>query len=170
MLGLLMNPLRAGWGHSLRVCRSSALIVAAMATLSVLCVAVSGGAEKRIKPLTYEEVAQTWVGLSEDELYLVRVDLADDGLGSVGYIFAREEPQLFRIASWKYAGDRVEIALASPHEPPMEVPRLAGKLIGNSMVLTMEGRDWKRRLHLRPEADLEQRWTRLRQGMSSPAE
>lgn len=173
MLGLFMRLLRAGCRLTPRACRSSALIVPAVA-LSVLCVAASGGGEKRMKPLTREEVAQTWVGLSEDELYLVRVDLAEDGLGSAGYVFAQEEPRLFRITSWKYVGDRVEIVLSSPllsspHEQSLEVPRLAGKLIGNSMALTMEGRDWSRRLNLRPEADLEQRWSRLRQAMPSPA-
>jgi len=37
--------------------------------------------QKRIKPLSREDVAQAWIGISEDELYCLRLVLAADGTG-----------------------------------------------------------------------------------------
>jgi hypothetical protein len=123
-------------------------------------------ADKRIRPLSHDEVAQVWIGLSEDELYIFRLVLERDGTGTAGYVFSDEEPKLFRITSWSYDGERIEIALAAVSPSSADIETLSGTLVGIAMKLTMEGRGWKRRLFLRPERDLERRWEKLKGTMS----
>lgn len=122
--------------------------------------------EKRMKPLSREEVAQVWVGLSEDELYLVRMRLDKSGVGQVSYAFAEERPRGFRVRSWTYQSNRISIPLEAADNSPHEVPTLSGVVAGTSMRLSMKGTGWSRQVELRLEAPLELRWKRVKEEMA----
>lgn len=147
-----------------RVRGRAGITVIALVLLAQLAALPADG--KRIRPLSHDEVAQVWIGLSEDELYVFRLALERDGTGTAGYVFSDEEPELFRITSWSYEGKRIEIALAPVSSSSTDIETLSGTLVGVAMKLTMEGRGWKRRLFLRPERDLEHRWEKLKGTMS----
>lgn len=115
--------------------------------------------------LTRQEVATTWIGLSEDELYLVRIVLLESGKGVVGYTFLDDAAIVRRVESWTYdpkASSRIGIKLIPGQEPVLD---LGGDVIGVRMELTMSQGDWSRRVSLRRERDLEHRWRQLKDGM-----
>lgn len=124
------------------------------------------GRKPFIQP-TLEEIAQVWVGLSEGESYLLRLSLQPDGTGIGGLVFAGQAATVFHIAKWTYDGKRVEISLSPQEAVTAGFPTLRGELVGPKMELTMSGPDWKRRLHLRQESELERRWLSLKQAMSA---
>lgn len=164
-------PLSASQSGSRLVRRLDVAKVAAGTCL--LCLVTSAALSapsKKVRPMTREEVAQAWVGLTEDELYLLRLDLRQDGTGAGAYVFTDREPQLFRVRSWSYDGLRIEMAVDGVGESGTDLETLKGALVGDAMELTMRGRGWKRRLFLRPEGDLERRWNRLRTRMAEPDE
>lgn len=117
------------------------------------------------RPLTHQEVATTWVGLSEDELYLVRILLFDKGQGLVGYAFQDDTPIVFRVDSWKYdpnVESNIQFVFSSRQG---SVVKLSGDVVGVRMELTISQGDWKRHVTLRRESDLERRWRRLLETM-----
>lgn len=156
MLGVLMKI----FGKNLRSVFSSRLTAGLLIACSLLFLESRQAAtsEKRMRPLSLEEVAQVWVGLSEDELYLLRLRLDKSGTGLAGYAFAEERPRGFRVRSWSYKGDQISILLEAADRSPLEVPTLSGALVGTSMRLTMKGAGWSRQVDLRLEAPLERRW------------
>jgi len=120
-----------------------------------------------MRVLSRQEVARVWVGLSEDELYLVRVSLEESGEGLAGYVFGDEEPRIFKIRAWTYGRKAITIPLEPIGDSAQETPTLSGEVIGESMELTMKGSGWSRRVELRLEDPLEKRWSALRTGMAS---
>lgn len=145
-----------------------ALAVSTGLTILVASAALSSAA-KPMKPLSREEVAQAWVGLSEDELYILRVDLRQDGTGAGAYAFAQQEPQMFHVSSWQYDGEHIELVTLPVPDSVIASDRIEGRLQGVAMELTLKGRGWELRVHLRQEADLERRWERLRRHMNVDA-
>lgn len=127
----------------------------------------SAVSEKRMKPLSKEEVAQVWIGLSEDELYILRLSLDESGRGEAAYVFVDQPPRLFSIQSWTYRGGHIEMVLEAADDSKLEVPTLKGAVIGSSMKLTMSGQGWNRRVELRLEAALEGRWRSLKKAMET---
>lgn len=145
------------------LCLFSCLLILVLSTLAA-------SSEKRMKPLSREELSRTWIGLSEDELYLVRLRLDSSGAGQVGYLFGEELPRIFRVRSWTCDGDQISIPLAPMNEASLEVPTLSGAVIGASMKLSMKGSGWSRRVELRLEDSLEQRWSKLKKEMARNVE
>src|SRR2546425_1082821 len=94
------------------------------------------GAEKRARPLSHEAVAQVWLGLSEDGLHVFRLDLRADGTGVGGYVFGDEQPRLFRITSWKYEPERIEMTAAPLGGEVGDIGQLRGAFVGLEMELT----------------------------------
>ena len=47
-----------------------------------------------------------------------------------------------------------------------DIEALKGTLVGVAMELTVAGRGWERKLHLRRESDLEPAWQRLKSAMA----
>lgn len=135
----------------------------------VLAVAITitlpAWARKQAPPLPFEEVATTWVGLSTDEHYMVRLVLSGDGSGTGGYTFLDGEARVFRIAAWDYEGGRIEIEPVSPEGPPSWVGPMHGRILGTTMHLEASGDDWKIEVVLRREAEMAERWNRLKRKM-----
>ncbi len=117
--------------------------------------------------LSREEVATTWIGLSEDELYMFRITLEKSGGGVVAYGFLDENPVVLNVRSWSYdpqANPHIVIRL-SPE--PSGIVQLTGDVIGTRLELQVAKADWKRRVFLRQESTLFQRWERLRMAMKA---
>jgi len=125
----------------------------------------SVAAEKKMRPLSREAITQVWLGLSEDSLYLYRLDLKDDGTGLGGYVFTDQEPTLFRIASWSYEQGNIVISPAPPESESSSLRLLRGRVVGMEMKLTVSGHGWRYSVLLRREGDLEPQWRRLREAM-----
>jgi hypothetical protein len=123
-------------------------------------------ADKRIRPLSHEAVAQVWLGVSEDELYVFRLALNSDGTGLGGYVFPDDEPRLFRIESWRFEPPRFDTTVSGTGGNGTDIEYLKGTLIGVAMDLRVGGRGWERKLSLRREGDLTERWEKLRAAMS----
>ena len=136
-------------------------------------------AAKKARPLSREEVATIWIGLSEDELYLLRLSLRADGTGQVAYLFVDSEPKVAPIAAWSYdpgyeprvwewfGGKSSQIEITIRGDSTFK--KLEGTLGAEpSMTLRAAGPDWKLRLALRREQDLVPRWQRLRRSMEIP--
>jgi hypothetical protein len=116
---------------------------------------------------SHEEVATVWVGWSTDDLYFLRLALMPDGSGQGGYAFFGEEPQQFRISSWKYNQGRIEIRPEPPMTPNSWVSPLHGNLVGLSLKIKASGKDWKISFDLRRESDLELAWSGVKRRMGS---
>lgn len=127
-------------------------------------------AAKPIPPRTREEVAQVWIGLTEDRLSLFRISLLLDGKGTVGFAYLDGRPEIQRISSWIYEGRHLRIASKASAGAVTGDLELEGDVLGSSMELVVSEPGWKGRLYLRPEADLERRWNLLRAAMSRGGE
>lgn len=140
---------------------------------TVVCVALSilllGAAlvqaSKKVRSPTHAELSQVWVGISEDELYLMRLSLSPDGQGYGAYSFLDQEPRAFRISLWVYRPPDLQFTIESVDGRPLTTSSLKGSVVGSAMQLTMTAKGWSRSLSFRSEADLEGRWIRLKGSM-----
>ena len=114
------------------------------------------------RPITRERVAKVWIGLSEDELYMIRLNLKPEGDGLGAFSFVGEEPCVFSINSWSYQNGKVEITPQRPLKECMNGITFRGEIRGNALEITMKDHDWKRTASLRREEDLVVQWERLR--------
>ena len=129
---------------------------------------VSGTAQGRkvVGPPSRESVADVWVGLSEDELYLFRVALSADGTGTIGFVFAGGDAVVYSISGWRYSKGNIEIDTDFASEERDWDGPLLGSVNDRAMTLKMSGKGWSRQLSLRREARLESAWVALRQAMT----
>lgn len=142
--------------------------VLALAALLLLALFATGQVPaSKGRPLTREEVAVVWIGISQDELYLLRVELGSNGQGMGADSFRGEEPRVFRVASWDYRPPVITIQTeAVGDEGIYELGTLRGEITGVAMRLAAAGDGWRTEYELRREAELERRWTALKTAMS----
>lgn len=142
--------------------RPRALIGTAVAGAVVLATAVfCQPSSKMGRLLTRDEVATTWVGLTEDELYVVRISLRQPSGGLVGYSFLDDPPIVLKVGSWAYdpkGSSRLTIVPAPGQTRSVE---LSGDVVGVQMELTISQGGWHRKVSLRQENEWRQRWRRL---------
>lgn len=142
-------------------CRTSRLV----AVSALLFLASSTEAAVKRRPITRERVAKVWIGFSEDELYMIRLNLKPEGDGLGAFSFVSEEPCVFSIHSWSYQKGKVEITLETPLKECMSGITFRGEIQGNAFEVTMKDHSWKRKASLRREEDLVVQWQRLRAAM-----
>lgn len=140
-----------------------AISIAAVLASGLFCNATG----KPLRQLSRDEVAVTWVGLSDDELYMFRVALHADGSGVGSFRFVDDPVRRFRIQEWSYELDRISIRVDPVEAAALGFAELRGTLRGWKMVLTLSGRGYEQKISLRQEAHLERRWELLRATMSS---
>jgi len=112
-----------------------------------------------------ESLVGVWVGMSEDELYMIRLALAADGSGALSYSFRDDVPRVVKVQSWSLSGRQIHVMLESG--PSDTVREATGNASSFALSLLIEGGSWKRRAELRREAELEQRWNKLKQAMAA---
>ena len=142
--------------------------ILALGALLLLALSTTGQvpASKKGRPLTREEVAVVWVGLSQDELYLLRVELDSNGQGIGADSLRGEAPRVFR-ASWDYHPPEITIQTESAgNEGLYALGTLRGEITGVAMHLVAVGDGWRTEYELRREAELERRWSDLKTAMS----
>lgn len=143
--------------------------VLALGALLLLALSSTGQvpASKKGRPLMREEVAVVWIGISQDELYLLRVALDSNGRGVGADSFRGEEPRVFRVASWDYRPPDITIETeAVGDEGLYDLGTLRGQITGVAMHLAASGSGWRTEYELRREEELERRWGALKTAMS----
>ena len=143
---------------------SRLLIVGVLSVLSL--VGLGAPAAKKMPPPTREELATTWVGVTEDDLYMFRLELAKDGGGRLAYAFVDSEPRVFPVQRWTLTDRTIAISVGPDHSGPGTVLRGQGSASGAALSLVLEGPDWSRHAEFRRESALEKRWNGLRQVMA----
>lgn len=143
------------------------LFIGALALAILDCSAAPS--KKRGRLLKYDEVAQTWIGVSEDELCLLRLSLNEDGKGFGAYSFLDQEPHVFPIPDWTYKAAKIYVAVEPTDSSHWKIDPLRGSVMGDAMQLTMSGEGWSRSFTLRREEELLRRWNSLREAMDREA-
>jgi len=138
-------------------------VVLALVASFILHPPVDAG-NKRVA-ITRDDVAGVWVGLTTDHVELIRLELALDGDGEVGYLFADEQPCILRLQTWSFNRGKVGIELGDPRRCG-HGREFSAVVAGNLLELTIRGDDWKRRAWLKKEAPLVRRWEKLRAAMA----
>jgi hypothetical protein len=142
-----------------------------IAVLAILYLSIPGRSfsAKKIPPHVKTDIAQSWIGISEDELDVMRLDLHPDGKGWGSYVFVAHRPQVFQIAAWSLERYSLEIRGDLKGLEDKANGALTGAVIGFKMELTMSGDGWHRKFILRPENDIESRLNALRRSMDTAA-
>ena len=135
-------------------------ILIVVLVLVLLVFPASSMASKTARALTLEELSTTWIGISEDELSLIRLVLREDGTGHGGYIYRGHRPSTFKILSWSY-GRRFTARIEFDQEVENFSEMLFGDVIGTKMELQISGNGWKRNVALRMEEPLLDDWKKL---------
>lgn len=147
---------------------TGAVPVIGLALLLIL-VAVTGWpalASKRGRVLPRDQVATTWIGISLDQQYVVRLVLEEEGTGFGGYSFIDEQPRHFVISSWSYDAGEVKVEPEPPEGLPSWVSNMSGSVQGVTMHLSASGDDWEVHLRLRREAEVNRLWQQLKDTMA----
>jgi hypothetical protein len=146
----------------------SKVVLTVISLFMVLAASSQALASKKGRPLSKEEIAVAWSGLTRDELEIHRIELVVTGEGSGGFVHRGREPVFFRIDSWSLRGSKIELAVTFlDEEEPHFDTRVFGEIVGNRMTLTLEGPDWKSKVNLRREQDILPFWNQLVEGMKN---
>ena len=140
------------------------IIVAAVAT----CAAFVGYivfARSPIDPPKIEELTDTWIGYTNDDLNFYRVTLRKDGTGLCAFVFVREPAQLYEITKWTIKGLDIKFTL-KPIDADAEPIYMHGRADGWQLYLTVGGEGWARDLKLRRQSDVESALKRVTERMS----
>ncbi len=138
------------------------LVSVGLTLVLVAAIAVAGIAgekPKKVVPPTQVEVATTWIGLSEDGHFMLRLVLRRDGTGDGAYMFLDNNPIVFHLR-WEYQKGQIALTVKEPDA----APDVAGGLVGDVariMRVETKGPDWRISFSLRKESEIEARWRRL---------
>lgn len=122
---------------------------------------------RKTRRLDGDDLVKTWIGISSNGLYLLRLRLEKNGSGLAGFSYLDEEPCIMSVEKWRYQRGRVTIELRnlSPERPACDVGPLEGTLDGSQLKLRRTRRDWSASFLLIEEAPYETRWSRLQAKM-----
>ncbi|MCL4691977.1 MAG: hypothetical protein KJ060_05625 [Candidatus Hydrogenedentes bacterium] len=103
---------------------------------------------------TVPEVADSWVGLSTDDLYYYRFDLSKTGSGRVGEVFLHDDVSVLDIDHWVLDKRSIEIEISAASRASSGIESIKGKVVGSRrMVLEITGKDWEKTAVLFRESD-----------------
>ncbi len=115
--------------------------------------------QKKANPPTVEDVVGVWLGYTEDELQFYRLDLRPDFTGYCASAYLPDTTlhddgvRLSRIERWELKERQLTFRLSTV-DAGAEVITLKGTATGHLMNLEVGGVGWKRKLLLRPEANV----------------
>jgi hypothetical protein len=118
---------------------------------------------KRV-PLEREDLLGVWIGLTADDLELIRLDLDPEGNGALGFQFKDGEPCVLGLRSWSLAKGRVTFDFVK-NTDCAATRDFHGVALGNTLELTVKGSGWKRRALLKREEPLVDSWQKLKAAM-----
>ena len=122
-------------------------------------------AEKRARLLTRQELYDTWFGVTDNDLYLIRCNLSDGDKGLFAMMFLDADIKVFKIDSWAYDKGRVSINLEPKGLTVVGIKKVAGDIQGEMLHLLISGKDWSQLVLLRREGPLEKRANLIRDAM-----
>ena len=114
-----------------------------------------GYATERVPHPKVEEIADTWIGFNEDDLYYYRLNLNTNGNGICASTFVRDPAKLYRVTEWTLDNYAIEIKL-EPVDPKAEPIWMKGETAGLHLDLMSGGKElkWKRKIKLYRESDV----------------
>lgn len=135
-----------------------------IALLVVLGVASTLHALGKRVAIEREDLVGVWIGLTTDDLELVRLDLSATGDAVLGYTFMDREPCIVAVRAWTFGDGALDLVLG--HAPECAGGRqFSGVVAGNTVSLVIRGDGWKRRAVLKRESPLVSRWDVLKAAM-----
>jgi hypothetical protein len=167
---------RASWRKVARAGREMPRLLVAQRVVVVLRAAAlaflllstpSEASAKKIPVRSRAGIAQPWIGVTEDELSIFRLDLHMDGGGLGAYVYLDGTPHLFNIKSWKIDRYSIEIDCTGIDWAEDANATLRGKVVGDKMELSVRDKSWHRKLLLRPESSIEPKLDKLREQMAA---
>jgi hypothetical protein len=123
------------------------------------------GLHKRAR-IERDDMVGTWIGLTTDELQMIRLTLGPQGDGVIGFSFMHEKPCVRPITSWTFDSGQIPLRLNESLGSCARDHAFHGVARGNELELTLRGSGWKRRSSLRKEEGLADRWGKLKAAMS----
>jgi hypothetical protein len=132
-----------------------------MLAISILAYTGLEGSGKRVR-IESKDMVGTWIGLTTDELQMIRLVLPPDGQGVIGFSELAEAPCVFRISLWTLRNGQVDLNLGRSLGGCPQDRKFSGVIKGASLEITVQGDGWKRSASLRKEENLFERWKRLR--------
>lgn len=115
--------------------------------------------QKKANPPTVDRVIGVWLGYTEDELQFYRLDLRPDFTGYCASVYLPDTSlhddgvRLYLIDRWELKEGRLTFRLSAV-DTGAEVITLKGETTGHLMNLEVGGAGWRRKLLLRPEANV----------------
>lgn len=131
----------------------------AFAVAIIMVFANSAEPKKSSRLLTAEEVTTFWVGISYDETSLIRMNLRRDGTAAFARSFLDQAPERVEFGTWALEG--ADLSLAGPSGSSDPFLRVAGRLSGEQLTLTIRGKGWSQSFRMRQEEPLTSRWRRI---------
>jgi hypothetical protein len=146
--------------------RSAIYVVVAFGVIAVVALTVY--ARSMAPHPTREQVADTWIGFTQDDLKLFRLSLDADGGGICGYTFVREPAKLYLVDGWTLSGYAIEINLI-PVDQDAESIWMKGTTTGHRLNLEIGGNNlrWNRKLTMYRESEVTERREKIRHRMES---
>lgn len=114
--------------------------------------------QKKAKPPTTDRVVGVWLGYTEDELQFFRLDLRPDFTGYCASMYLPDtslphDVRLYRIEKWELKEQHLTFRVSAV-DAGAEAISLKGETTGHLMNLEVGGAGWRRKLLLRPEANV----------------
>lgn len=136
----------------------------------IFCLTLSiEGSEKRVR-INREDVVGTWIGLTSDELHIIRLTLDAEGVGWLGLSFLDEAPCTVALTSWTFDKGKIALKLDAPAASCHLNRELRGVVSGRGLIITVQGIGWNRSASLRREEKLSERWMELKAAMTREAQ
>lgn len=146
--------------------RKKCVVASLLVILVSLLPANLESSRKRV-PIQRDDVVGTWVGLTTDELEMIRLTLGPRGDGKLGFSFMDEEPCVVGRISWIFDRGKVELNLDKSSGECQRDREFRAVATGTILQLTIQGHGWRRRASLRKEESIVERWKSLRAAMST---
>ena len=139
-------------------------IAAGVALIAVLTSCVS----KRPSYPTVDNIAHTWIGFNEDDLYYYRLTLNTNGTGICANTFVNDPARLYSVTHWTLNGYNIDISL-KPIDANAEPIWMKGKTAGGRLNLEIGGKTlkWKRKLKMYIESDVHDKYEKVKARMEN---
>jgi hypothetical protein len=108
----------------------------------------------KVNPPTVPEVADSWVGLSTDDIYYYRFDLTRTGSGRVAAVFLHDTVSVLDIDHWGLDKRSIEIEISAASRASSGIESIKGTVLGSRrMVVEISGKEWQKTAVLFRESD-----------------
>jgi hypothetical protein len=128
--------------------------------LIVFVTAICGGViviGKQVRELTKEDVAGTWIGPGDGQLYYYRLQLSPDDSGILAWTYLRESVSLFRITQWKIEHNTIYLRVVQVSGIEAQVKSIEAKVVSYGLELQINGQGWNEKGTLMREDDVKVR-------------